>query len=218
MVAGVELTPELAGRVERRVNHAPELRLRCLKGVDQIGERRVTDDHQVDVAGVALLAAGEGAEDEGEAKAVAEGLKGAAEEVDEADGFDDEGAQLGEDGAAGVEAEKDLPAARLAGEEPGGGKGVDLALHRADGEAAEAGEFAKVVRLVGPGEQQAEHGAARLAEEEFGEGVGRRCTHSGYNCILFGYTSQVGVAGGRASPRTGTRSTPAAPGRVVPTA
>ena len=75
VVAGGEFTPEFFRRVESRVDHAAESRLRRLKGLHQVGERNVADDEEVDVAGVALLAAGEGAEDEGNAEQTAEGLQ-----------------------------------------------------------------------------------------------------------------------------------------------
>ena len=65
-MAGGLLAAELLRRVERRVDDAAEARLWSPQCVYQLGKGDVADNQQVDVAGVALLAAGEGAEDEGE--------------------------------------------------------------------------------------------------------------------------------------------------------
>lgn len=114
--------------------------------------------------------------------------EGGAQHVGDAEGADDQTAQLGKDGTGGVGLVVGLVAAALAPHDAGLFEPAELALGRAEAEAKLAHEFSEIEGLIGAAQEAGEQYAAGAAEEEVHDsGISAVRTHNEFNCIIFGY-------------------------------
>jgi len=133
--------------------------------------------------------------DEGQADFFLEWGQGFEERVVDADGFGDEAAHLLEDGAGLIGAVEGLGSECLFGYEAGIDELPHLALDGAEGDAGSAGKLAQIEGLPDVAVEYGEDGAARAAEEGFGEDGG--CTHFGVKCSRKGYGGARGFGAAR---------------------
>ncbi len=163
-MAGVDLLPELSGRVDRRVDVAPQPRLRRRQGVGHVSERSVTHDEHVDVAIAAQVAACRRAEDECKADAVREWRQCLAQHVDEPGRLRQERLQLGVNRAFTVRLEVHLASLCGTSQDARLGEDPQLALNRSKSSAGLTHDLPEIEPLIGMAQEQRQDPAPCLAE------------------------------------------------------
>lgn len=215
MVASGSPTGELGPRLDDGIDLAAKCRLCSCQCIHGITQRRVTDHEQVNVALVRSIAAGGRPEDKGEFSSGTERGERGPQSRDDV-GLDDDAAELLKDRALRVGLVVDLSAALGAPEDARRHKDLQFPLHGTYRPTGAACDLARVERLVGLPEQQAQHlppgdtkqggrDTAWLADRPAPhERNGRAwiaegpsfcaCSHYGNKCIHFGNILQAPVA------------------------
>ena len=96
-----------------------------------MSSRETADDHEVDVAGGLVVAAGYGAVDEGEVDFPSEGREGLLQQLEDSQRFREQGAEFRKDRVVAIRPVKDLAAEDGAHDEAGVGEAGEFALHGA---------------------------------------------------------------------------------------
>jgi hypothetical protein len=183
-------------RINGWVHGAPQLFFKGTDRVEDVVEGNAPDDHQVDVAGGIVVAAGYGAIDEGEVDAGSEGRQSFLQQLENTHRLREEGAEFRKDGVVAIGSVKDLATEDGTQDEAGFGEKIQLAAGGACACANVAGDLAKEERLVGSSEEEGQDLASGLAEKQVSDGWGV-CTHFEYNCTQneYGRANQSGEYG-----------------------
>jgi len=149
MIALALFPGELGPRKDGRVDFAPQPPLRLRERLDHLARGDLADDEEIDIAFGTLLAARNRPVDECRIDPAGERPERISQEVRDAEGLDDQAAQLVEDRTRAVRAEIDLVPAHGTIDDAGVRERRKLALERARGGAGRAGDLAKIEFLVG---------------------------------------------------------------------
>src|SRR3990172_10127838 len=129
-----QLGAVLCGWIDRRVDLAPQHLLGAAERLGRLGERYLSDDHDIDIACVPLLAPGNGAVDEGRAYARGKRRQRGTQCVGNPSGLDDKSFHLRIYGAVRVGLEIYLPPLYRSAHNAGAGEKRELSLHCAAAE------------------------------------------------------------------------------------
>lgn len=181
------LGSKLGYGVDGWIDVPPKSLLCALNQRDDIAERRITNDHQIDVACSVELTPRGGAKHERCVDTVGEWHQRFTQNVDKSGGLREQPSQLRKDCRFLVCLEVHLLAADLAAHQAGSGQQFELALNRADRAADLPYELAQVVRLVGMTQQPSQYAPPRGAEQNGCRVESRRsCSQDGNNRIQNG--------------------------------
>lgn len=188
MVSGLQLASELGRGEYGGVDFPPQDRLGRGKRRNDVRERGVPNDQNVDVALGALATFRDRPEKEREPDALGESGEGRSKHVGGPGRLDDQPLDLGEHGAARIRLVIDLATAHASTKETRRREARELALRRPQSAPGGPSDFPDVESPSGPAEEHGQHGAAALSEKRGGDSpVGARCTHCVYICTRYGY-------------------------------
>ena len=165
-MAAPGLRAELGRRIDRGVHVPSQSFLRRDQGGRHDVESSVPDDEEIDVAVGAQLPACSRAKHESHSDLVSQRRQRLAQDVDERCGLQKQGLKLREDSSISIRLEVDLASLGRPAEQAGPGEPVELLLHGPLGGAGLPDDLTKVERGLGVAEQQPEHPAASLAEQD----------------------------------------------------
>lgn len=168
MVSVTQLPPEFLDRIHDRIHVPTEGLLGAGNRADDLLERHVSHDQQIDVASVAKLATRARPENEGDPDRAFERTKGISQDRRRSDRLAEKRLQLGEDRRSAVRLEIDLPAVASPRDDAGYRELVQLATQGTDGDTRGAGDLSQEEALVRMAEKPAEDAAAGLAKEDVG--------------------------------------------------
>jgi hypothetical protein len=187
MMALGGLLGKFPGRVDDGIDGAVELVLGRSKDGGKLTEGDRSDDEQVEIAGRAFLAAGDGSKDEGETDLIGEGEQSGANGAGAANGFTDDGTEFFVERGIGGGAEEHMAADERALEDACLNEALGFALDLSDGQPGALGDLPQVETFIGMGEQEAQERQPGGREEGCPESVAEHCTHIGYKCIEIEY-------------------------------
>lgn len=167
-----DLSLELGGWIDGRVDVAPESGLRGGKGIGDLHERNIAHDEHVHVAAASQLPARRGTEDKGRVDPGGEGNESLADDVHETGGLHQQRLKLAEHRGIAVGLEVHLSSLDRPHEKACFGELPELALDGAVRAATLPHELAQVELLLGMGVEPAKQPAPREAEED-GAGIHR---------------------------------------------
>lgn len=165
-MAGPHLLPELVHRIDGRVHVAPKTILGVSEGRHYVGERRAADDREVDVARGPHRALRRRPVDERDLDRRRNRDQRLADQIDGADGLQEELLQLGKDRRRAIRLKIYLPAIHRPRHEAGARQQLQLALHGALSRAGQAHELAQIESLIRMPVQPCKHLAPRLSKEK----------------------------------------------------
>lgn len=180
MVPPRQLCPELLGRKDRGIDRATCLRLNGADRAHDLGERNVSDHHQIQIAFRLLLPASHRPVDERDGDPVGQRCEGLTQQPDRADCFRDESAELLVDRGALISLEIDVSALSASPKDPALRQTPELSLDMSDSETREGDDLAQIKTAIRTTEEKPEDGASRLGEQSLGNGVVR--AHDGRGC------------------------------------
>ena len=196
MVALVGFGAELGQRINRWIHIPSEPLLRTYQRAGDGFEGSIPDDEEVDVAAAPQLPPRRRAEDEGHSDLVLERGERFAKYLDGTRSLEEQSLELGEDGCVAIRLEMNLSPLGGPAKQAGTCERIELLLHRSLGRACLPDDLPEVERAVRMAEQQAEHTAAGLPEEDVpgldtASSGPRLRTHFAYDCTHFAYDRQA---------------------------
>jgi hypothetical protein len=168
-LAGSELGGELGGRIHVGVDLPPQRFLRRRHRADHFRERDVADDHDIEIAAGALVAARDRPVDECRANAPRQGFQRSAQHVGDARGLLEDVTQVFVDRASSVRLKLDQIANRLSQQDASVGQAIQFPEQGARGLSGHPRNLAHVQRDVRVQQEQREGVAAVGAEQQVGE-------------------------------------------------
>jgi len=138
---------ELIHRVDGCVHFAPEPFTQLPQRQGQIGKARPTHDHEIDVAGGELLAAGDRTVDEGEQDSAGHGRERLAHDIRQPCGLCHQSLELRQDRAVGVRLVIDVLALTPSQQDSGLDQVHELTLKTRLRQLQSAREFARIPRV-----------------------------------------------------------------------
>jgi hypothetical protein len=158
MVLSFYLIMEFGRWVDGGVDWAAEGGFGLSGGGGDFSEGGGTDDHEIEIAGGMFIAAGDGAVNEGGVDFLHKRSKYLAENCRRAEGFANDAAEFGEEGAGGVGLEVDMAATFFSEQDAGVGELLEFALDMAHAEAGGFDDFAEVEAFARVGVEESEDG------------------------------------------------------------
>ena len=190
-----KLFAELARRIDGWIDLPTQPPLRLAQRRDDLRERRVSHDNDVDIAVASQFIPRCGTEDECNTKLADERSQRLAKDVRQADGLRENRLQLRKDRRVPIRPKVNVPPAHLALHEPRAAQQLQLALNRPVCPARPPDDLPQIELFVRMPIKPTEDALARLPEKRLrkftpGHWQPSRCTHSGYNRTLNEYDKQ----------------------------
>lgn len=185
MVSAPQLRAEFPARVDRRVHGTPYTPFNGTDGLNDVVQRRVSNDRQVHIALGGLDAASDGTVDERNLDCCSQRLKGCAQEFEYSERLCQHAAEFGKERVFAIGLVVDLLSRRGSPKQPNLRQQIQFPLERSDTDSSFPGnltqERSPVRRAVKNGEQF----AAGLAKEQIADARMTVCSHPENNCTLF---------------------------------
>jgi hypothetical protein len=187
-----KFTTELPGKIDRRINLAPQLALRFPNCRDHRREREVVTDNQyIYITHGCVGSRCDRSEDEGQANEIRHGRQRLSELLGHAEGLANGAAKLREYGTLAIRLEVNLTALDASGENPAARKPLQISLNSPRSETYCLDHAPLIESFVRVPEQQRKYPLPRLSEEDLSKrGSCEWYTHIEYDNTHLGYISQ----------------------------